>query len=133
MISNVMTGKESQFQSKEVQYDGFPSVDTKRGKEKIFRPTLGKGENKMNNSIFSGMKHGSPKRGMTLGSQQHITSKDVASYCMVSTATVRRWLKDGKLTSIRLPSNQCRVSMGNFRDFLNRYNIPIREELIHIH
>jgi len=62
---------------------GFPSVDTKRGKEKIFRPTLGKGENKMNNSIFSGMKHGSPKRGMTLGSQQHITSKDVASYCMV--------------------------------------------------
>jgi excisionase family DNA binding protein len=87
----------------------------------------------MNNPKFSNIKHVSPKRGTTLGSQQHITIKDVASYCMVSTATVRRWLKDGKLTSIRLPSNQCRVSMGDFRDFLSRYNIPIREGLIHVH
>jgi excisionase family DNA binding protein len=86
----------------------------------------------MNNSIFSDIRHVSSKRGTPSGSQQHITIKDIASYCMVSTATVSRWLKDGKLTSIRLPSNQCRVSMGTFRDFLDRYNIPIREGLIPI-
>jgi excisionase family DNA binding protein len=111
----------------------FTQALIQKRERNLFRPSLGKGGNKMNNPIFSDTKHGSPINGMTLGSQQHITSKDVASYCMVSSATVRRWLKDGKLTSIRLPSNQCRISMENFRDFLNRYNIPIREELIHMH
>jgi excisionase family DNA binding protein len=59
---------------------------------------------------------------------QPIALQDIASYCMVSTTTVRRWLKDGKLTAIKLPSNQYRISITDFRNFLKRYHIPIREE-----
>ncbi len=53
----------------------------------------------------------------------------IAEYCMVTPITVRRWIKTGKLSAIRLPSKHYRVSIGDFRDFLKRYNMPIREEL----
>jgi excisionase family DNA binding protein len=58
----------------------------------------------------------------------HVEVKDVANYCMVSTTTVRRWLKNGDLHAIKLPSNQYRISVGDFKDFLRRYKIPIKEE-----
>ncbi len=63
--------------------------------------------------------------------RQHIEVKDIADYCMVSTSTVRRWLNNGKLKSIKLPSNQYRVSVDDFFDFLRRYNIPINEDFFH--
>jgi excisionase family DNA binding protein len=59
---------------------------------------------------------------------QHIGVQVIASYCMVSTSTVRRWLEDGKLRSIKLPSHQYRVSADDFKDFLLRFNIPVKEE-----
>ena len=62
---------------------------------------------------------------------QHIDIKTIASYCMVSTNTVRRWLESGKLNSIRLPSNRYRVSIKDFREFLQNYNIPIKSEFFH--
>jgi len=60
--------------------------------------------------------------------EQRISVKDIGAYCMVDAGTVRRWLKQGKLKAIKLPSNQSRVSVTDFKDFLTRYNMPIKEE-----
>ncbi len=61
--------------------------------------------------------------------EKHFTVNDIAEYCLVSRVTVRRWIKDSKLFAIRLPSGHHRINIGDFRDFLKRYNMPIREEL----
>jgi excisionase family DNA binding protein len=53
----------------------------------------------------------------------------IAGHCMVSTMTVRRWIKSGKLVATRLPSGHYRVSAADFRDFLKRYGMPLEEEL----
>ena len=53
----------------------------------------------------------------------------VAGYCLVSRMTVRRWIKDGKLSAMKLPSGHYRITTAGFRDFLERYNIPIKGEL----
>ena len=58
-----------------------------------------------------------------------ITVKDAADYCLVSSVTVRRWVNDGKLNAMKLPSGHCRISVKDFRDFLSRYDMPIKEEL----
>lgn len=55
--------------------------------------------------------------------------KDVADYCLVSRVTIRRWIKTGELSAIRLPSGHYRISIEDFRDFLKRYNMPIKEDL----
>ena len=62
-------------------------------------------------------------------SKIRLTVKGVADYCLVSRVTVRRWIKGGKLSAIRLPSGHYRVSIADFRDFLRRNNIPIKGEL----
>ena len=54
----------------------------------------------------------------------------IASYCMVSPATVRRWIREGDLHATQLPSGQFRVSVEDFRDFLKRNNMPISDELV---
>jgi excisionase family DNA binding protein len=53
----------------------------------------------------------------------------IADYCQVSKTTVMRWIKDGILQSFRLPSGHYRVDREDFRGFLERYGIPIKEEL----
>jgi excisionase family DNA binding protein len=53
----------------------------------------------------------------------------IGEYCLVSTATVRRWIKNGELSAIRLPSGHYRVSIADFRDFLKQHNMPIKDEL----
>lgn len=58
-----------------------------------------------------------------------LTAKGVADYCLVSKVTVRRWIKDRKLSATRLPSGHYRISIADFRDFLEQYDMPIREEL----
>jgi excisionase family DNA binding protein len=52
----------------------------------------------------------------------------VSDYCAVSTATVRRWIKSDELTAIRLPSGHYRVSLAEFKDFLIRHDMPVRED-----
>jgi len=54
--------------------------------------------------------------------------KDIANYCRVNTSTVRRWLISGKMKSFQLPGNQFRITVEDFKDFLERYHIPINEE-----
>ncbi len=52
-----------------------------------------------------------------------ISIGSVAGYCMVSRGTVLRWIKNGKLKSIRLPSGQTRVSIEDFKEFCKQHNI----------
>jgi len=61
--------------------------------------------------------------------QSSVAASVIASYCLVSRSTVLRWIKDGKLSSLRLPGGHYRVTVEDFRDFLKRYNMPIKEEL----
>ena len=58
-----------------------------------------------------------------------ITIKGIASYCLVSRSTARRWIKEGRLSAMRLPSRHYRVRVGSFKDFLRRYDMPIKEDL----
>jgi len=54
----------------------------------------------------------------------------IGKYCLVSTATVRRWIKQGELSAIQLPSRHYRVSIVDFRDFLERWHIPVEDWLL---
>ena len=62
-------------------------------------------------------------------SRAWLTVKGVADYCLVSKVTVRRWIKGDRLSATRLPSGHYRISLEDFRDFLNRYDMPIKGEL----
>ena len=53
----------------------------------------------------------------------------IAMYCQVSKSTALKWIKDGKLQAFRLPSGHYRIDKEDFRDFLERYGMPIKEEL----
>lgn len=53
----------------------------------------------------------------------------VARYCQVSKSTVLKWIKDGILQAFRLPSGHYRIDKEDFRGFLERYDMPIKEEL----
>jgi excisionase family DNA binding protein len=56
-----------------------------------------------------------------------VTVKGISNYCLVSECTVRRWIKDGKISALRLPSGQYRITEADFRDFLNRYGMLVKE------
>jgi len=64
---------------------------------------------------------------LKIESRMSVTVKGIANYCLVSESTVRRWIKDGKLAALRLPSGQYRITANDFRDFLKRYGMPIKE------
>lgn len=59
----------------------------------------------------------------------HLSAGTVAEYCQVSKSTVLKWIKDGKLQAFRLPSGHYRIDKEDFRDFLEQYDIPVKEEL----
>ena len=61
--------------------------------------------------------------------KKRIKVKDIADYCMVSNITVRRWIKHGELTAIRLPSGHYRVNIVDFRKFLEKWNTPVNEDI----
>jgi excisionase family DNA binding protein len=64
-----------------------------------------------------------------LAGQDYFAVDGIASYCMVSRSTVRRWILSGKLKAIKLPSGQARVSVPNFTEFLRQNNMPFTREL----
>ncbi len=59
-----------------------------------------------------------------------LTLKFVGEYCQVSKSTVLKWIKDGKLQAFRLPSGHYRVDREDFRAFLERYNMPLKDWLL---
>lgn len=63
--------------------------------------------------------------GNKVANKSWLTVGKISGYCMVSEATVRRWIKSSILCAIRLPSGHYRVTIEDFRDFLERNNMPI--------
>jgi excisionase family DNA binding protein len=59
--------------------------------------------------------------------KEKLAIKDIAEQCMVSNSTVRRWIKDGKLSAFKLPSHHYRIRYADYEDFLKRYDIRIEE------
>jgi len=55
-----------------------------------------------------------------------LTSSNIAAYCQVSKSTVLHWIKDEELKAYQLPGGHFRITKEDFRDFLNKYNIPIK-------
>jgi excisionase family DNA binding protein len=64
---------------------------------------------------------------LKIPSRTSVSVKGIANYCLVSECTVRRWIKDGKISALRLPSGQYRVTAADFRNFLTRFGIPVKE------
>jgi len=58
-----------------------------------------------------------------------LTPMVVAEYCQISKSTALKWIRDGKLQAFRLPSGHYRIDKEDFRDFLERYGMPIKGEL----
>jgi excisionase family DNA binding protein len=60
--------------------------------------------------------------------REHIrlTPRDIASYCQVSKSTVLEWIKSGRLKAFSLPSGHYRIDKKDFREFLERWDIPIK-------
>ncbi len=69
-------------------------------------------------------------RKRTLPGQAFITVDSMAAYCMVSRSTVGRWIRDGRLTAMKLPSGHFRVTARDFKDFLTKHNMPVPPELL---
>jgi excisionase family DNA binding protein len=55
-----------------------------------------------------------------------LTSSNIAAYCQVSKSTVLEWIKGGNLKAFRLPSGHYRIDRDDFRDFLKKWNIPVK-------
>jgi len=58
-----------------------------------------------------------------------LTSGLVAEYCQVSKSTVLEWIKTGQLKAFALPSGHYRIDKGDFKEFLEKWNIPLKEWL----
>jgi len=55
-----------------------------------------------------------------------LTSRDIAEYCQVSKGTVLEWIKSGKLKAFSLPSGHYRIDKRDFKEFLERWTIPLK-------
>lgn len=55
-----------------------------------------------------------------------LTSRNIAAYCQVSKSTVLEWIKSNRLKAFRLPSGHYRIDKKDFKDFLERYNMPVK-------
>jgi two-component system, OmpR family, response regulator VicR len=55
-----------------------------------------------------------------------LTSKDIAAYCQVSKSTVIEWINSGKLKAFNLPSGHNRIDVKDFKDFLVKWNMPVK-------
>lgn len=55
-----------------------------------------------------------------------LTSRDIAVYCQVSKSTVLEWIKSGRLKAFSLPSGHYRIDKTDFREFLEKWNIPVK-------
>ena len=58
-----------------------------------------------------------------------LTSRDIAEYCQVGKSTVLEWIRSGRLKAFRLPGGHYRIDKEDFREFLERWDMPVREWL----
>ena len=55
-----------------------------------------------------------------------LTSSNIAAYCQVSKSTVLAWIKSDRLKAYMLPGGHFRIDKEDFRNFLKKWNIPIK-------
>lgn len=55
-----------------------------------------------------------------------LTSRDIATYCQVSKSTVLEWIKGGRLKAFKLPGGHYRIDKKDFREFLDKWNMPVK-------
>ena len=55
-----------------------------------------------------------------------LTTRDIASYCLVTKSTVLKWIENDKLKAFRLPSGHYRIDKQDFKDFLVKWKIPVK-------
>ena len=67
-----------------------------------------------------------PKENYKEKESVRLTSKDIAAYCQVSKSTVLEWIKSSRLKAFSLPSGHYRIVKKDFREFLERWNMPIK-------
>jgi excisionase family DNA binding protein len=65
-----------------------------------------------------------PRKNLT--ENIRLTSRDIAAYCQVSKSTVLEWIKSDRLKAFRLPSGHYRIDKKDFREFLEKFNMPIK-------
>jgi len=58
-----------------------------------------------------------------------LTIEQVADYCRVTYSTVIRWLKSGKLKSLKDSDENSRIGIKDFIEFLHTHNLPVSPEL----
>jgi two-component system OmpR family response regulator len=61
------------------------------------------------------------------GDRRFFTTSEVARYCAVTNDGVLKWIKSGKLKAFSTPGGHYRISSDDFRQFLQKYEIPIDE------
>jgi excisionase family DNA binding protein len=61
------------------------------------------------------------------GDRRFFTTSEVARYCAVTNDGVLKWIKSGKLRAFSTPGGHYRISAEDFREFLQRYDMPIDE------
>ncbi|MDD4985518.1 MAG: helix-turn-helix domain-containing protein, partial [Dehalococcoidales bacterium] len=66
--------------------------------------------------------------GMSSHDRQWLTVSEIAQYCEVSQGTVRRWIKQNILPAIRVAGGHYRIKTMDFREFLRRQSMSVRED-----
>ncbi len=62
-----------------------------------------------------------------------LTTGDVAHYCQVSSVTVFRWVRNGKLKAYTTPGGHYRIRKGDFHAFLREAGMPVRDDFFRDH
>lgn len=62
---------------------------------------------------------------------EFLTTGEIASYCQVTANTVKNWISDGKLKAFQTPGGHFRISLSEFRNFLERHSMPIDENFFY--
>ena len=61
-----------------------------------------------------------------------LTTSDVAGYCGVTSVTVSRWIRGGKLKAYTTPGGHYRIRKQDFREFLESSGLLVDERYFSI-
>ena len=65
-----------------------------------------------------------------MGQEKPLSARQVAEYCQVNLKTALKWIEEGKLKAYKLPdSGVNRISRKDLIDFMQRFGLPVPEEL----
>ena len=68
------------------------------------------------------------ERRLRESNPEYLTTGTVAKYCGVSKMTVLRWIKEGYLTTFRLPKGHHRIHRDNLYEFAAKHSTPVPKQ-----